>query len=49
MKPEPPTPVSGVTPDQMLERMKELTRRLIKVPKSDVAKPKRQKRRPQKG
>ena len=41
MIPKPPVPEAAPTPGEALERMKELTRRLIRVPKTAIVKPKK--------
>jgi hypothetical protein len=41
MSKEKPTPAPTRTPGEALERMKELTRRLIRVPKAAIVKPKK--------
>ncbi len=43
MKKTPPAPAPDATPEQALERMKALTRRVLAVPKNGVT-PKRKRR-----
>ena len=45
MKKKPATPALGPTPEQQLERMKELVREIITVPKPKAMRPKRTKRK----
>ena len=45
MNKKPTTPPLTRTPEQALERMREFTRRVVAVPKTEVVKPKRRKHR----
>jgi hypothetical protein len=45
MKKTPATPAPDVTPEQALERMKALTRRVLAAPKSGIAQKRRKRRR----
>ena len=44
MIPKSPVPVTDGTPENSLERMKQFARRLIAVPKDEVARPKKKRR-----
>lgn len=41
MIPKPPAPENARTPEQALDHMKDFTRRLLRVPKTAIVKPKK--------